>query len=151
MTGSGTLTSLGGVSKTTFLATEEDKIAIEFTTAAAVKMGQPVKLTNAGLVTPWAKTDLQHLCLGFCAMDAASGGLVTVYLRAFAVIYAISAGAANCGPATYNGYDSTDADTSVGAIGYSQYGAATDVTDAIGWILDQAAGANALMRVALKD
>lgn len=152
MTGSGTLTSLGGVSKTTVLAEEEMKIRVEFTTAAIVKKGQPVKLTAAGLVTPWAKTDLQHLCIGYCDSDQASGSLVTVVTRGYAIIYGISAAAANAGPATYNGYDSTNPDTNeVGAIGYSQYGAATDVTDCIAWILDQASAANFLMRVLIKD
>lgn len=151
MTGSGTLTSLGGVSKTTVLAEEEDKIRVEFTTAAIVKKGQPVKLTAAGLVTPWAKTDLQHLNIGYCDSDQASGALVTIVCRGFAIIYGISAAAANAGPATYNGYDSADADLQVGAIGYSIYGVATDVTDCVAWILDQVGAANNLMRVLIKD
>lgn len=151
MTGTGTLTSLGGVSKTTLLAEEPDKLRIEFTTAADVKKGQFVKLTNAGLVTPWVKADLQHLCLGYCDADVLSGGVVTVVTRGYAVHFGITAGAANCGPATTNGYDSADADTTVGAKGYMIWGVATDVTDAVGWIIDQAAGANALIRVIIKD
>lgn len=155
MTGSGTLTSLGLLSKSTVLAEEEDKIRIEFTTAAIVKKGQPVKLVaGTGFVTPWAKTDLQHLCIGYCDSDQASGALVTVVCRGFAIIYGISAAAANAGPATYNGYDSTDGATNTdysGLIGYSIYGAATDVTDCIAWILDPVAAANALMRVLVKD
>lgn len=151
MTGTGTLTSLGGVSKTTVLAEEPDKIRIEFTTAADVKRGQFVKLTAAGLVTPWVKADLQHLCLGYCDADVLSGGAVTVVTRAYAVHFGITAGAASAGPATTNGYDSADADTTIGAKGYMIWGAATDVTDAVGWIIDQAAAANALIRVLVKD
>lgn len=151
MTGTGTLTSLGGVSKTTLLAEEPDKIRVEFTTAADVKKGQFVKLTAAGLVTPWVKADLQHLCLGYCDADVSSGAVVTVVCRGYAIHFGISAGAASAGPATTNGYDSADADTSIGAKGYMIWGAATDVTDAVGWIIDQVTVANALMRVIVKD
>lgn len=152
MTGTGTLTSFGTSTKSVVLAEEEDKIRIEFTTAAIVKKGQPVKLTATGTITPWAKTDLQHLCVGYCDADAASGALVTVVCRGYAIIFGISAAAVVCGPGTYNGYDSTNADTNqYSAIGYSIYGAATDVTDAIAWVIDPASAANQLMRVLIKN
>lgn len=151
MTGTGTLTSLGNPTKSTVLAEEEFKIRVEFLTAADVKKGQLVKLTNAGLVTPWAKTDLQHTCIGYCDGDISSGGLVTVVTRGYALIYALSAAAANAGMATYNSYDTADADTTFGAKGYNVWGVATDVTDCVGWILDQASAANQLMRVLVKD
>lgn len=151
MTGTGTLFSLGNPSKSTVLAEEEFKIRVEFTTAADVKRGQLVKLTAAGLITPWAKTDLQHLCIGYCDADILSGALATVVTRGYAIIYALSAGAVNAGMGTYNSYDTTDADTTFGAKGYNVWGVATDVTDCVGWILDQATLANQLMRVLVKD
>jgi hypothetical protein len=151
MTGTGTLTSLGNVSKNTLLAEEEHKIRVEFTTAAQVYKGQLVKLTAAGLVTPWAKTDLQHLAIGYADSDQASGALVTIVCRGYAMLFGIVAGATNAGPATVNGYDTADTDTYQGGVGYSIWGAATDVTDCVGWILDQVAAANALVRVLVKD
>lgn len=151
MTGSGTLTSLGGNSKTTLLAEEEDKIRLEFTTAAIVHKGQLVKLTAAGLVTPWAKTDLQHLAIGYADAETASGALVTIVCRGYGLLFGIVAGATNAGPGTVNGYDTSDTDTYQGGVGYNIWGVATDVTDCVGWILDQAAAANALVRVLVKN
>lgn len=152
MTGTGTLTSLGNPSKSTILDYEEDKISIEFTASGAINKGQPVKLTNAGKVILWAKTDLQHLCLGIALSTQADGELISVVTRGYAIVYGISAGAANAGPATYNGYDTTNANTYDGVSkGFSIYGVATDATDAIAWIVDPAAAQYSLMRVLIKD
>lgn len=152
MTGSGTFTSLGNPSKTTILQYEEEKLSVEFTASGAIRKGVPVKLTNAGKVVEWAKTDLQHLCLGIALSTQADGELITIATRGYAMVWGISAGAANCGPATYNGYDSSNINTNDSYnTGFSIYGVATDVTDAIAWIIDSAAAAYALMRVVIKD
>jgi len=152
MTGSGTFVTLANPAKTVILQYEEDKLSIEFTANGAILKGQPVKLGIDGRVTLWAKADLQHLFLGIALSDCADGGLVTIATRGYALIWGISAGAANAGPATYNGYDTTHANTYDGVNkGFSIYGAATDVTDAIGWIMDPAAAQYALMRVIIKD
>lgn len=151
MTGTGTFTSLGGASKTTVLAEEEDKIRIEFTANANVKRGMLVKLTAAGQVTPWAAADLQHLCIGYCDSDQLATALVTVVMRAYSIIYGLSTAAANAGIGKQTAYDSADADATFGAIGYNNWAAATDVTDTVGWIIDPATAANQLMRIAIKD
>lgn len=144
----GTLTSLGSNSKTTFLATEEDKITIEFTTAAVVKKGQPVKLTPAGLVTPWATTDGVASLIGYVYADAASGDLVTVWSKGFIILYGLSNAIQNAGPVAYTSYDST---TDIGSIGYSKYAAATDPLTINGWSLDAATAAGQLIRVLLMN
>lgn len=146
-------TLLGKASKTTFLMDEEYKIAFECTASGAMFKGQPVKLTTAGKVSAWASTDLQHLLFGFLTNDCADGDLVTVITRGFAMIFAIAnAASQNAGIGTYKGYDTTHNATD-GAIttGYSLWGAATDVTDTVGWILDQSTAQYALIRVLLKD
>lgn len=153
MTGTGTFTSLGNPSKTTILQYEEEKLAVEFTASGAIRKGVPVKLVAAtGKVIEWAKTDLQHLCIGIALSTQADGDLITIVTRGYAMVWGIAAaGTTNAGPATYNGYDTTNADTDKGLLGYSKYGAATDSTDAIAWILDPASGVGQLMRVVIKD
>lgn len=152
MTGSGTLTSLGGASKTTVLAEEEFKVRVEFTVNATINKGQLAKLNAAGQVLPWTAADLQHTCIGYADSTEAAGALVTIVTRAYAILYAISTGATNAGIGMQTGYDSADAETSLnGAIGFNEWGAAADVTNTVGWIIDPATAANQLMRVLVKD
>lgn len=152
----GYLSSLGKVTKNTILKSEPDKLNEEFTVAAAqtIYQGQPVKLNNAGEVTPWATADGEALLLGYalCQTPAAAGDLVTISVRGYITLMAITGGALNCGPVTYSSYD-TSTDIS-GTTGYMIVAAATVTSGVapgmIGWSLDQAAGANALIRVLLK-
>lgn len=148
--GSGTFTSLGGKSKTTFLATEEEKISIEFVAKVALKKGQPVKLDAAtGQVDLWATADGRNKLIGYVISDVAATGVVTVWTRGFALIYALAPGAQNAGPATCSGYDSS---TSIGgATGYSIYTLSSTDTAINAWVLDVAAGATELIRVLLMD
>lgn len=154
---SGTLTSLGNYSKTTFLAEEPRKISLEFTCAADVKKGQPVKLTATGQVTPWAIADLQHLCIGVCLSSQLSGELVTVITRGYVVIFALANAASQvAGISTYKGYDTThntsnNTDMPNPTFGYSLWGAPTDVTDMIGWALDAGTAQYDMIRVLIKD
>lgn len=144
---------LGNVSKSTFLTTEADKTTVEFTVGTtAVKKGMPVKLAADGTIVPWAASDLVHLLIGYAYADAAIGGLCTVWTRGYAMIYAITTGALAAGPVEYAGYDSTTViGGSAGATGYNTYVVASAANRANGWNLDQAAGANALIRVLLAD
>lgn len=151
ITGSGTLVSLGGVSKSIVLAEEEDKLRVQFTTAAQVYKGQPVKLTNTGTITPWLTSDAEHLCIGYCDADTAAAALVTIVCRGYALHFGIVAGAVNPGIATPNGYDSTDTDTYQGAIGYTIWQAGTTQANTLGWIIDVASAEYNLVRVIIKD
>ncbi|HEU4608383.1 MAG TPA: hypothetical protein VFS31_09760 [Chitinophagaceae bacterium] len=152
----GALTSAGSKSKTVIFQSESHKLMIEFVVAAGqtVKRGQPVKLTTDGKITPWAKGDLNVACVGYCSMDGLAGDYVTIYMRAFLVILAINAtaGALSTGPVTYQGYDTTHADTRDGLTGYSTFSAPTadtGNTEFNGWALDAAAAQYDLIRVAL--
>ena len=142
-------TQLGGKSKTVFLHSEEDKTSQEFITSAIVKNGQPLKLDNAGTVSPWAATDLIHKLVGYAISDAASGEMVTAWTRGYAIIYAISSAATNAGPVAYQAYDSS---TDIGGTtGYSTYTNSATAAQNNGWALDQSAGANELIRILLMD
>jgi predicted RecA/RadA family phage recombinase len=141
--------SLGSNTKNTFLAVENGKIALEFEAAADVKKGQPVKLTAAGKVTPWASADTKTFLLGVAHKDAATGELVTVVTRGYALINALSAAAINPGPVTYSSYDSS---TSVnGTTGYSKYNATATDAERMAFNLTVAAGADALIQVLIMD
>jgi len=144
-------TTLGLNTKTTFLHTENHKTTVEFTASAVIQPGQLVKLDAAGTISPWAATDLQHTCIGFAYNGAkAVGDLCTVWTRGYAIILGLSNAAQAAGPTTFASYDTTNA-TPDGNKGYNKYKVATDVTDCIGWMLDQATAANQLVRVLIKD
>lgn len=138
--------TIGNQTKTTFLNTEAHKLSLEFVANAAVKSGQPVKLTNDGKVTPWAKTDALNLCIGYAYQSADANEYVTVFVRGYLVIWALSTGTSlNAGPVALQGYDSST-DAGGNRKGYSQYGAVSSDT-ASAWALDAAAAANTLIRV----
>lgn len=130
---------LGSPSKTTILAIENDKLALEFEASADVKKGQPVTLDTNGKVKPWATADTRTKCLGVAHKNAATGELVTIVTRGFVLINAYAAGALNAVPVTYASYDST---TDVGGTtGYSVYAASATDADLIGWNLTKVTGA----------
>jgi hypothetical protein len=146
---SGSLTSLGKTSKTVFLATEEEKITHELVASAAIKAGQPIKLTATGTAAVWVNTDGVKALVGYAVTDAASGEYVTIWTRGFAIIYALSNAAQNAGPVEYTSYDTT---TEIGDnTGYSKYAASSDATKINGWALDDAADAGELIRVLMMD
>jgi hypothetical protein len=146
----GSLTTLGGASKTVFLTTEAHKTTIEATASAAIKKGQPIKLTATGQAAIWAVADGIDALIGYAYADCASGELTTIWSRGYAIIYGISNASQNAGPVKYTSYDTADA---VGGLtGYSKYSAATVGTDAVnGWALDNATAANQLIRILLQD
>jgi len=145
----GTLTSLGSASKTTFLAINPHKIHVEFDADTTIKNGQPVKLTAEGKVTPWAKTDALALFIGTAYTQqletAEEDETVTIITRGNVMVFAMVASAGDAGPATWASYDTTTADGN-GNMGYNVYEPAAANT-AIGWILDQTAVDDAVVRV----
>lgn len=151
----GYLSTLGSKTKNIVLNSEEDKLSLEFAVAAAntVKIGQPVKLNAAGEVLPWAKADGVHTLIGFAISDAAAAELVTIRTKGFMVVFAISLGALNCVPVTYNSFDSaTDIGGTTGYMVVEGLGTGgSDTTQHMGWCLDVAAGANGLVRVLLRN
>lgn len=154
-------TTLGSVTRTYISAYEEDKIACEFSASVAVNKGMPVKLAADGTIVPWVKTDLQHLFLGIAQKTITAamitiggtgpdGPLVTVITRGYCLVYGVTTHTATtlaAGPATTPGVATTS-----GFTDYNQYTVATDVTDAIGWILDaSASGIDKVIRILIKD
>ena len=138
------ITAMGDKSKTVFLkGVESHKIHHEFEVAvgAAVKVAQPVKLNADGLVVPAAAGDGDAI-IGYSIHDGAAGELVTVAMRAFVIVYAMTSAAVNAGPVKYEGVSTEDADYML----YTNVGTGS----AVGWALDKATVADELIRVALK-
>lgn len=140
------ITALGNQTRTLILQEEAHKLTVEFECAVAVKKGMPVKLTTDGQITPWAKTDLQHLCIGYAYGDAAIGELCTIWTRGYMLINALSQAALSCGPATYESTVASGTNT-----GYTKWDDGADATNIGGWILDDADGADQPIRVLIKN
>lgn len=143
------LTVLGNVSKTVFLATEEDKITVELTANEAIKKGQPIKLTIDGKAAIWAAADGLIALIGYAYGDCAIGALTTIWSRGYAMIYALSGALQDAGPVVYSGYNTTTLIS--GNAGYSNYSANAVATASNGWALDNAGAAGVLIRVLLRD
>lgn len=146
------LYSLGKNSKTTILAIEENKLSIEFEATVTIKCGQPVKLTQAGKLAVWTKADSITLLIGHAYSEGGNGDLITVFMRSHLLIYALSSEAISCAtpvtPTDWNNAVAVDGGELDGTTGYNrveQVGADT----AFGWALDEATGADELIRVAL--
>lgn len=139
---------LGGQTKTTILIIESHKMFLEFTVGSAVQLGQPVALNTDGTIRPWVAADGRVKHIGYAYNSGYATNLVTVYMRAYHLQYAVSLGIVTAGPATCTGYSSTEVGTT-GISGYNIYGNTTDPLLQQGWILSPASGANQLIRVAL--
>lgn len=163
MTPSSNLYSLGKNSKTTILAIEDGKLSLEFevTTGQTVYEGMPVKLTADGKITPWVKTDaitklIGHVyggpVVGNTPASWVAGDLVTVFMRAHLLIYALSAAAVDCDtPVTQSSYDTStavDGGELNGTTGFNKVEQAASNTP-MGWALDQADAADELIKVAM--
>lgn len=140
------LTSFGEKTKTVYLnGIEAHKLHLEFNvgTGSTVKKGQPVVLNSDGTVRPIAGTagaDAAAI-IGYSVHDGAAGELITVGMRAFAVVYAEAGAALNAGMVMAIATAPTDPMY----VRYTQ-GAATTMN---GWALDDAAAAGELIRVAV--
>lgn len=143
------MNSLGSVSKTTFLATEEYKITVEMTALVALKKGQPVKIDpTTGKADLWVTADGITKLVGYAYGDVAIGELTTIWSRGYAMIFGVTPGAQSAGPATNSAYNtSTDLG---GTTGYNEYTLSSTVAAINGWILDVATGVQ-LVRVLLMD
>lgn len=146
---------LGKKTKTIILHKEADKTALEFevNTGVEIQVGQPVKLTTDGKVTPWAKSDKKAKLLGYAYNHGTAGKLVTVIVVGFMLINAISgSGGTSAGPVAYQSYDTTT-DLGENAKGYSVYdnvnsdGSENDQVN--GYATINAAGAGELIQVVL--
>lgn len=141
------ITAFGENTKTVFLnEAESHKLHLAFTASVAIKKGQPVKLTDddeVGLLIGDG-TDADHL-LGYSIQNAAVGDQVTIAVRGYAVIFAMSGAAVTVGPVRYSGVNSGDAM-------YMNYVDAKtpNLAKMNGQALDSAAGANELIRVVLQ-
>lgn len=145
----GSLTTFGTPSKTILLASEEDKISIEFTTNAAIAEGQFVQLNADGTVGVWVKANGRSSLLGIALSTAASGALLTVLTRGYALTYGISGAAQASGLGTSTGYDTT---TVVGSLkGYNTITITATDSEMVGWALDVAAAAGQLIRFLVRD
>ena len=141
------ITAFGDATKTVFLnEAESHKLHIAFTAAVAIKKGQPVKLTDddtVGLLIGDG-TDSDHI-VGYSIQNAEAGDQVTIAMKGYAVIFAMSGGAVTVGPVRYSGVNSGDAM-------YMNYVDAktTNLPKMNGQALDSAAGANEIIRVVLQ-
>lgn len=141
------MTTIGDKTRTIFLNHESHKLHLEFVAAAAIKKGQPVKLTSAGKVTPMLLADAGAIDeIGYATMNANTDDNVTVMVRGMAVIYSYSKGAVSPGHGKYDSFY-TNAPTG------EYYNVVDNSTFSTrqGWILDTATVANTLVRFLVKD
>jgi hypothetical protein len=90
---------------TKILHSENHKTGVELVADAAIKKGEPCKLTDDGLATPWAKTDLARTFVGIAQWDAAEGEMITLHSRGYMILHAVSAAATVSGYRYIHGYD----------------------------------------------
>ena len=123
--------TLGSASSTILLQGFSQHLThVEFEAVAPVYKGQPVKLNNAGKVTPYLTADDPILNIGVAHADAAAGELVTVVTRGLGVTNAQANAAINAGPVKVHSYSTANE-----RVLFIQ---GTDTTDSNGWALDSA-------------
>lgn len=146
------ITQFGQQTESVFLkAIEANKLYQEFEVkaGASVVKGQLVKMAADGTIEPAAAGELNYLVIGITLHTRAAGELVTVGMKAFTIVWSQTAGALVAGPVKvvstpptkpmYRSYEAV-------VLGASP---AADGADTVGICLDQAAGANELVRVAI--
>jgi len=81
---------LGDTTDSTFLKLESQKLFHEFevATGQTVYKGQPLYISDDGEVTPLGTTGTTQQCIGISMHDGEAGELVTVMMKAFAIIWA---------------------------------------------------------------
>lgn len=139
------ITILGEKSKTIFLkGVEAHKLHHEFTVAPGftVKRGQPVKLLADGTIKACTGSEKNMVIIGISIHNGSDGELVTVAMKAFAILYAMPNAGTVAGPVKYDGLNSTDDD-------YNSYVALVDGGELAGWALDKAGAADEMIRVAV--
>lgn len=145
------LTQFGEQTKTLFLkGIEMHKLHHEFevATAASIKKGQPVKLNAAGEVIPAVANEPARNIIGYSIHNGEAGELVTVGMKAFAIVWASPEAAVDAGPVAYNGQNTTDPYYPAVVATTGTAGTSTQEEE-MGWALDQATAADDLIRVAI--
>ena len=138
--------NLGDITKSVFLKeVESHKLHQEFEVAVGVsiKRGQPVKLTGAGeKIAPAGTAEANINIIGYAIMDGEAGELVTVGMRAFAIIWAEALVVGVAGKVKYAGFNGTS--------GLHRFSTDTvTAPDHTGWALDDATAIGDSIRVAL--
>lgn len=147
------LTILGNKTKTIFLkGIENHKLHHEFEVAEGeeVKVGQPVVLEDDGTVKAAAEDEKALNVIGYSIHEGGGGELVTVGMKAFAIVWAMPNDPLDAGPVAYEGMNEEDAT-------YNSFKEPTPTTEGdvtltdtvIGWALDKAEAADELIRVAV--
>ena len=124
-----------------FQTVESHKLMLAFTAEVAIKVGQPVKLTTTGTVTPLGAADSPHLKIGDSIQDMPAGEEVTIVMRGHIALHSISAGALAVGPVKYSAYSNTEKKPT--------YVAAADADTTQGHAIEPATGAGELVTVIL--
>ena len=137
--------NLGTEGKSVFLKEiENHKLHQEFevNVGQSIKRGQPVVLAgSAELVNPAGTAEANINIIGYAVHNGEAGELVTVGMRAYAIIWAEAKSAMVPGPVKYDSYNGTTEKN------VSEDGAVA--ADHTGWVLDDAAAPGDEVRVAL--
>ena len=136
------MNTTGSVTKPhVFRTIESHKLYLAFTCAVAVKVGQPVKLTSTGEITPLLAADSPHLKIGDSIHDMAAGKEASVVMKGHISLLMVSAGAVDAGPAKYSDYSNTEKKPT--------YIAAADAATTQAHIIEPAAGAGEIVTVVI--
>lgn len=143
------LTKFGDVTETLFLkGFEAHKLHHEFSVATgsgalAVRKAQPVKLTAEGNVEPADAAEPAQNIIGYSIHNGNPGELVTIAMKAYGIVYCKPNAAVEAGPVQYAGQNTAEPEyPAVATI-------AADEPNLMGWALDEADGANDMIRLAL--
>ena len=138
-------TNLGTENGATFLKeVESHKLHQEFevNAGASIKKGQPVKLSGAGEKIEQAGVGEANInIIGYAVHDGEAGDLVTIGMRAYAIIWAEAESAMVAGPVKYDHYE-----VPTEAHRFEDGAVAADHT---GWALDDAVAIGDQIRVAV--
>lgn len=139
------LTSFGEQTKSIFLnEVEGDKLHLAFEATTVVKKGQPVMMSGDDTIAAATAGGADNYkVIGYSIQDGKVGDQVTVAMRGYAVIWAMSGAALAAGPVTYNGVNGGDAR-------YTNYITEATPAEVSGISLDTAAAANEMIRVVLQ-
>lgn len=137
--------ALGGpIGKTIFLkGAESHKLHQAFTVATEqeIKVGQPIVLNAAGEAVAAAADATTVNIVGYSIHKGVAGDVITVAMKAYGIIYAMSNAAVNAGGVAYAGQNTKDKD-------YVSVKTAAAGTQ-FGWCLDKASAENEIVRVAI--
>lgn len=142
--------SLGSTTKHIFeQGPEAHKLHVEFEAHEALKKGQLVTLNSDGEAAAAAADAPQHTILGIAIMDAATGEMVTIATRGYAVVMGeAAANSLTPGVVESGGFNGTS--------GYMEYAAvsgadaAAQSVLAIGWALEGGDNGD-VIKVLIKD